>query len=321
MRFSKKNINFLIFAKKYNAFSLLKSYFKNRILVYSLIQLMILPKDKTGLELFRKCIEKKLYNRLRKKNENVLSDYEMVKRGFSPIPAPKIIWLCWFQGFENAPELVKSCRNSIYKHCRDFKIIEITSQNFYDYVDIPEFIIVKWKKGVISNTHFSDILRIYLLDKHGGYWIDSTVLVTGEIPDDIKASSFFVFQSLKPGRDGTSVFVSSWFMLGCKNHPIIKLTKILLENYWRKNNSLCDYFLLHYFVCFSCEKLNEYYEQMPCYSNSTPHILFFHLEKRFDLEIYNSICNQTPVHKLSYKGYEGYPTEDNFLKFILEIYN
>ena len=36
----------------------------------------------------------------------------------------------------------------------------------------------KYKKGIFTRTHFSDILRLELLTKYGGTWIDASVLIT-----------------------------------------------------------------------------------------------------------------------------------------------
>jgi hypothetical protein len=36
----------------------------------------------------------------------------------------------------------------------------------------------KYQKKIIDNTHFSDLLRLELLIKYGGTWIDASVLVT-----------------------------------------------------------------------------------------------------------------------------------------------
>ena len=36
----------------------------------------------------------------------------------------------------------------------------------------------KHKNNIIDNTHFSDLLRLELLIKYGGTWIDASVLIT-----------------------------------------------------------------------------------------------------------------------------------------------
>ncbi len=47
-------------------------------------------------------------------------------------------------------------------------------------MNIPNSIVSKWKSNVISDTHFSDIIRTELLIKYGGTWIDSTVYVNNK---------------------------------------------------------------------------------------------------------------------------------------------
>ena len=39
----------------------------------------------------------------------------------------------------------------------------------------------KFINNIFSITHFSDIIRMALLSKYGGYWIDSTYLVTSPL--------------------------------------------------------------------------------------------------------------------------------------------
>ena len=48
--------------------------------------------------------------------------------------------------------------------------------------------------GTISNTHFSDLIRLNLLNQYGGTWIDSTCLQTEKIPDYIKNSNLFLYK-------------------------------------------------------------------------------------------------------------------------------
>ena len=78
----------------------------------------------------------------------------------------------------------------------DKDIIVLTSKNFLEYVSFPGYIIDKYKKGFIENAHFSDLLRLELLNTYGGLWIDSTVLVTDKINDTFFDNELFVFKNL-----------------------------------------------------------------------------------------------------------------------------
>ena len=117
------------------------------------------------------------YIKLKKKYKKMLENFEITPKKEQKYS--NFIWICWFQGIERAPELVKTCYKSVKRWYPDNDIVLITKENFRDYVDIPEYVISKWKKGKILNAHFSDILRLALLIKYGGLWIDATVFCTG----------------------------------------------------------------------------------------------------------------------------------------------
>ena len=88
------------------------------------------------------------------------------------------IYFCWLQGKENLPPIIRCCYNSLKRNAGSYKIVFIDEKNFSNYVDIAPHIMDKFRAGKITRTHFSDILRVNLLERHGGLWLDSTILVT-----------------------------------------------------------------------------------------------------------------------------------------------
>ena len=77
------------------------------------------------------------------------------------------VWFFWMQGIEEAPNVVKVCLESLKKNLTDREIVVLDSSNIRDYVDMPEFFIAKYEKGIISQTKFSNLLRLELLIKYG----------------------------------------------------------------------------------------------------------------------------------------------------------
>ena len=285
--------------KKQGGFSLLRKYVYNHVLLYAIFVFIILPKNKTGLELFRECINLKIYSKIKRKYGKLVSHAEVITK--PDVEKPKIIWFCWFQGWENAPPLVHDCYKSIEKHCAGYEIRIITENNFSDFADIPKFIIKKWKSGIITHAHFSDILRTALLIKNGGIWIDSTVFFTAAIPSDIEKSSLFMFRTYKPGSNGKATTLSSWFVSAQKGNPVLILAQKLLYEYWKNHNYLCDYFLFHIFVQIALETLPEEAIKIPKYTNETPHFMLFELGNEFNQKKWNSITSQSFCHKLTNK--------------------
>lgn len=78
------------------------------------------------------------------------------------------VWFMWLQGLDNAPPIIKSCYQSLKTNLPDKEIILIEENNLNDYVHLPDYIEEKYKKGIISRTHFSDLVRLELLINGGG---------------------------------------------------------------------------------------------------------------------------------------------------------
>ena len=144
----------------------------------------------------------------------------------------KTIFWCWLQGIKKAPKLYISNLNSVIMNCKDFNIIIINETNMFKYIKFPSYIIEKYKKKYMTPTHFSDLLRLELLIKYGGTWIDASVLITKYTKDYFYKDLFF-FQERSYGCVG-----SSWFISSEKGNPILKTTRDLLYEYWRVNFSL-----------------------------------------------------------------------------------
>ena len=198
--------------------------------------------------------------------------------------------------------MVQKCYASLQQHLTDREIILITEENYRQYVTFPDYILEKAQKGIIPKAQFSDLLRLELLLHHGGTWIDSTVFCSGgNIPSYMLDSDLFMFQTLKPGLDGHPTAVSNWFITSCTSHPILELTRDLLYAYWRRHNSLVDYFIFHDFFQLATEAFPEEWCKVVPFSNSTPHILLLRLFETYNPQIWDGIRNMIPFHKLTYK--------------------
>ena len=114
-------------------------------------------------------------NYLRRKYGKFLND--LPKYEHSYITNKTIFW-CWLKGLNNISKIGLSSLNSIKKNLKDYNIIIINETNINKYVNIPKFIMDKYEKGQFTPTHFSDILRLELLNTYGGTWIDASVLIT-----------------------------------------------------------------------------------------------------------------------------------------------
>jgi hypothetical protein len=79
------------------------------------------------------------------------------------------------------PPIIRACYDSVQKYRGQHPVHLITKSNCADFVSIPYHIMKKLNSGLITVTHFSDILRTVLLYEYGGIWMDATILVTEAI--------------------------------------------------------------------------------------------------------------------------------------------
>ena len=207
------------------------------------------------------------------------------------------VWICWLQGEENAPEIVKQCINSIKKYNQD--VICITNDNINEYINLPDYIFKKWHNGEISNTHFSDLIRLNLLNQYGGTWIDSTCLQTEKIPDYIKNSNLFLYK-FKNIEDIT-IKANNWFIHTKANNKILKMTEELLIEFWKEKNRLFDYFIFHLFLTISLEYYKDEWKNMIEITDDAAHLLQYNLHKKYKKENFEILINNHFIHKLTYK--------------------
>ncbi|QBO37079.1 capsular biosynthesis protein [Periweissella cryptocerci] len=210
-----------------------------------------------------------------------------------------IVWLYWAQGFEQAPEFVKSTIQSTIDHLQGYDVRIVSEENLFSYVEFPDYILKKWKEGIISQTHFSDLVRLQLLIEHGGLWLDSTVLTTvTAIPDYMSEANLFFYSNLTR----LSITGSNWLIFSKFSKNItLTVTRDILFEYWQNRNALSDYFLMHHVLTLVVNEYPEDIKMMPIVSNQQPHVLVSELFKEFNQNVYFEYCELSAFHKLNYK--------------------
>ena len=261
------------------------------------------------------------YRKLKRKYKKILINDKSINIDKKKEEKSNKIWICWFQGIENAPEIVKACYNSVVKNYNDKEIIVLTEENYKQYVNIPEYILKKWEKGYINFAHFSDILRIELLSKYGGLWIDSTIFTTKKsdlvFNDNIE---LFVFKQVDLDRKNSlAVVASNWLIYANRDNNIINLTKKLLYQYWKDYNHAINYNIFHIFFKFATEVYKDEWDKVPTFNNISPHILQFELNDDFEEVRFNQIRDMSDFHKLNWRIKSE--NKNSYYNYIVDNYN
>jgi len=234
------------------------------------------------------------------------------------VPSKPKIWICWLQGFENAPLIVQKCRDSILKYNSGCEVVLLDDSNIKNYIDIPDYIVEKHQKGIIHHTQYSDYVRISLLAKHGGIWIDSTTMLTNNLPDYILNADLFCFKLQPLGK----VVASSWFIAAKPKNPIVLNVLQLFNVYWKHENKLISYSLIH--LCWTMattanETNRKLWDAVPYMDDVNCKLLQMDLFSPYSESRYNQITSVSSIHKLTYKFDPEYAQKkDTFYKHIIQ---
>lgn len=237
----------------------------------------------------------------------------------------KVIWFCWLQGLEQAPPIVKACYNSIERHLADREIKVIDKNNWKEYVELPEYIVKKWEKRRIPAALFSDLLRLELLIKYGGTWIDSTVLCTGFKGSNVQEFKgfldvdLFLFRYAKQGI--IPVSISNWFISAHSNNEVLIVLRDMLYAYWQDFDCVLDYYIFHLFFAMISKECPEQIAAMPYGQSQNSLVLLHHWDEKFDQKKWDKLTSQVCFHKLAFRVGENVTKDkENYYNYILTEY-
>lgn len=212
------------------------------------------------------------------------------------------VFCLWFQGEDSAPDIVRKCIAKT-RSCFPENFVFLTEDTMGDYIQLPDYIMRKWKKGKIIPANFSDIVRIELLYQYGGYWFDATDFITAPVPDIVKESDFFMY--ITSERHFSRMFVQTCFMRARRKDPLLGMWRSLVHEYWKNENKAMDYFLVHYLLKFLVKNNAEaaaLFERMPKIEQDPSHLLWYEIgDQPFDRKKYEEMTESIFFQKCSYK--------------------
>jgi hypothetical protein len=134
---------------------------------------------------------------------------------------PKIAWSYWDK---NTPPIIEKIIEERKKAMSDWKIILLTDKTIKEYIDMNST-----PKGYdnLKPQHQADWIRLKLLEKYGGLWLDSSIIVNeGEAINEIYNSALarrpelIAFTLNKPK---SVEYIENWFIMApTKSHLIRK---------------------------------------------------------------------------------------------------
>lgn len=246
-----------------------------------------------SINIIELIIEQKAYKKLKRKYYKALE----IKPSKKESKKGDTVWTCWFQGLENVPILPKKCIENIKKNFKNYRVVVITNENLNQYIKLPNYILEKYQKGLIDHTHFSDIVRTWLIAEHGGIWIDPTVLVLdSNLPSYLTDEKLFLFSNCSRN---SLIAISSWYICADSHNLLLESTKILLEEYWKKEDYPIHYLYFHMLFTLVTEHYPEEWNKVPKISNIPPHMLGEEIFSKYTKKREKELIQMCPLQKLS----------------------
>ena len=133
---------------------------------------------------------------------------------------PSIIWAYWADGFKVAPPLIELCVDSWRKNSGISEIRLLDDQNLSEFLtpqDLPRYF-----EGLPVQQK-SDAVRLALLARYGGFWLDASTLITSDTArwtnPRIQDSGFFAFQHRAGGVGGRAFALG--FLAASPGHQFV----------------------------------------------------------------------------------------------------
>lgn len=171
---------------------------------------------------------------------------------------PRILWLLWFDGWSNAPELHGRCLESWELYNLGWEIRQISRADLpkllgdfrplYERLRVAMNPLEQFGGLWIPPAAESDLLRLILLTLYGGIWVDATMLCRRPLDEwlpEAAASGFFAFS---PEDEAEQLPIMSSFLAAEPGNKIVVTWLRRVIEHWSKPSSSrpdMGYFWVH----------------------------------------------------------------------------
>jgi len=138
---------------------------------------------------------------------------------------PKKIFTFW--DTKELPSLIKKCINTWRLHNPTYEIIILNSNNLDKYITNGSKLL-SLKRSTDSNARLSDFIRLHAIAKHGGVWMDASIICYDSL-DNLyykncyKPVDFFGYYIPNFTTNYNYPIIESWFFAAPANSIFLKL--------------------------------------------------------------------------------------------------
>lgn len=238
------------------------------------------------------------------------------------------IWVCWWNGEDAAPPLVRQCIQSIRKQAGNQPVHLITGKTYAEYLELPSCFRLNIENGTMGFAHLADYIRVTLLAQYGGLWLDATMFCAEPLPELCFSLPVFTCKSELIESRYLSKYQWVTFCLGgYKGNVFYRFLKDAFEAYWRSHAYAIDYLFFDHMIHLAQEKIpaiRACLKDVPV-NNVHRDDLQAAMNAALPAEAFESVLHEdTTLYKLSWRETYSVETEDgrpsvyaHFLKMVM----
>lgn len=220
---------------------------------------------------------------------------EGVQADEQPLTDPKI-YFYWDQGLANSPPVVRRCYEELRRWHGADELVLLDDQ-VWGELEIPVYARARLEHRPIQGAA---LLRLELLSRHGGVWLDATCLTRRPVLPllgELAPTGFFAFQR-------APLVPSTWMLVSTPGNYLVTMWRQALYTYWQHHDRLLDYYVLGPLfeaLCVLDPPFREQWEASPRLSTNTPHAFRHEWREPYEPSRYAQLLDGCFVHKLTYK--------------------
>ncbi|MEU4425133.1 capsular polysaccharide synthesis protein [Actinoplanes sp. NPDC024001] len=222
------------------------------------------------------------------------------------------IFIYWAQGFASAPPVVQACLAAL--KAGNLGVHELSDANISAYVDVPED--VRLRLGG-DRARFSDLLRLMLLEKFGGVWVEASCYVTEPLRPHIDAA---LAQGGTFAFNYTGPFISNWFLAARPDSYVVHLWRAAALLWWELRGELIDDFLHHHLfemLHHLDDRFRAEWDAGKRLNAKPPHALQAVMFEPYDPDMFQTIREGAFAHKLRYRCPESQSYSESYASRII----
>lgn len=124
------------------------------------------------------------------------------------------VWTMWWDG--EMPEVIEMCWQSKLRSAGTHPVNMITKENVAQYISFPDEVWNQFYSGKLRIQHLADMIRVQLIRKYGGIWLDASIYCNGRIPEEYFQMPLY---SIRGSEDPRFVSNNQWTTFAIGGHP------------------------------------------------------------------------------------------------------